>query len=75
MSDPYVREIGTVADFDGDPLRVGVDYDTVTVGGVARTWEWRFAPAQVEEFLVLFARACTAAGANKRRMDAEAGDA
>lgn len=72
MSDPYVREIATVADFDGDPLRVGVDYDTVTVGGVARTWEWRFAASQAQEFAVVFVRACWEAGQQSERMRAEA---
>lgn len=31
MADAYVRAIGTVTDMDGVGVRVGVDYDAVTV--------------------------------------------
>lgn len=33
MADPAVRILGHVWDIDGRALQVGVDYDTITIGG------------------------------------------
>lgn len=52
MADPCVREIGRVMDIDGIALPVGVDYDTVSVGGL------RLDHAAQEEFARLFVAAC-----------------
>jgi hypothetical protein len=56
MSDPYVREVGTVTDLDGLAVRIGVDYDTVTIAIPVR--EVRLTQAQVEEFSQVFVSAC-----------------
>lgn len=34
MSNPHVREVGSVTCVHGSVLRVGVDYDAVTLNGV-----------------------------------------
>ena len=48
MPDRNVYELGRVADIDGIALPVGVDYDTVSVGGL------RLDHAAQEEFARLF---------------------
>jgi predicted alpha/beta-hydrolase family hydrolase len=58
MPDPFVRELGRVEDIDGAALAVGVDYDTVSIGG------HRLASAQLEEFARLFTAAHWQAAAN-----------
>jgi hypothetical protein len=58
MADPFVRELGRVEDIDGAALAVGVDYDTVSIGG------HRLASAQLEEFARLFIAAHWQAAAN-----------
>jgi hypothetical protein len=58
MPDPFVRELGRVEDIDGAALAVGVDYDTVSIGG------HRLAGAQLEEFARLFIAAHWQAAAN-----------
>ncbi len=64
MSDPYVRDVGSVQDIDGYPVRVGVNYDTVTVSAADSALTREMAG----EFGRLFAAACWEAGANARRM-------
>jgi hypothetical protein len=61
MADPQVREIGRLADGDGAPIVVGVDYGWVTVqcGGGS---PGRLHPAAMMEFARLFGRACYVAG-------------
>jgi hypothetical protein len=61
MTDPQVREVATVEDIDGLSVRVGVDYDAVTIGG------HRFAG----EALVKFRRAFVTADEVARRQGAE----
>jgi hypothetical protein len=73
MAEPFVREIGRVEDIDGDPCVIGVDYDTVTIGGEWRNW--RFTQAGAEEFAETFTRAVWAAGWNAARMAIEADEA
>jgi hypothetical protein len=51
VSNPYVRHVGYVMDFDGRTLKVGVDYDTVTLG------EYRLASGHLEELARLLAAA------------------
>ena len=65
MSDPYVREVGSVEDIDGVDILVGVDYDSVTIG------MRRFSRTQTEELAQLFAAACWEAGLNARQMAEE----
>ena len=48
MSDPYVREVGAVQDMDGQHLKMGVDYDSVTIG-LPGILLFRFTQAQMEE--------------------------
>jgi hypothetical protein len=52
MTDPNVRTLGMVADIDGMRLRVGVDYDSVVVGGC------RFNSTQAGTLARLFNLAC-----------------
>ena len=52
MPDRNVYEVGRVLDIDELPVRVGVDYDTVTVAGL------RLDHAAQEEFARLFVAAC-----------------
>ena len=73
MPDPMVREIGRVADIDGDPTIIGVDYDAVIIEPLVQ--QARLAGAQLEEFAKLFVSACAAAGYNKARMEEDAPDA
>ena len=56
MPDRNVYELGRVTDIDGIPVAVGVDYDTVTVGGV------RLDHAAQEEFARLFIAAVWRSG-------------
>ena len=57
MSNPYVRDIGTVECVFGSTVRVGVDYDSVTVNGVP------LGPEVRDEFMKLFMQADTEAKA------------
>ncbi|MDA8318842.1 MAG: hypothetical protein M0030_03375 [Actinomycetota bacterium] len=67
MADPYVRTVGApVVDFDGVPIVVGVDYDTVTLR--AGNTLVRLTSGTAEDFAALFVAACWAAGANAERM-------
>jgi hypothetical protein len=50
-----VREIGTVEDFDGATVRIGVDYGTVTVRSGAQPS--RFGPGGCAEFERMWAEA------------------
>ena len=59
MSDPYVRTTDTVTDLDGCEVRVGVDYDAVTVTGPPLI---RFDRVQAEEFGRAYLSACWMAG-------------
>jgi hypothetical protein len=52
MSDPHVRTIGTVTDFDGMCMTVMVDYDHVRILGDAS-----LSIAEVEQFAQLVVRA------------------
>lgn len=52
MADPYVRVVGYVHEDGGHLVPVGVDYDTVTIGG------HRFGSAAAEELARLFVGAC-----------------
>lgn len=65
-TDPYVREVGYVADMRGAQAFVGIDYDTVTVRtgltGIMLTRDG------VEEFARLFVAACWEAGENAKHM-------
>lgn len=72
MSNPYVREVGAVQDMDGQHLKMGVDYDSVTIG-LPGILLFRFTQAQAEEFAQLFVSAVWQAGQQKARMDGEAG--
>jgi hypothetical protein len=56
MSDPNARVLGQVYDTDGIPLQVGVDYDTVTIGGQ------KLDQASAEVFAHLLVAACWQAG-------------
>jgi hypothetical protein len=70
MPEPYVREIGKAEDSTDETwLTIGVDYDTVDIGG------YRFSGEHLEQFAQTFVAACWAAGYNKRRMEEEARDA
>jgi hypothetical protein len=68
MANPYVRLIGIVTDLDGVPVKLGVDYDSVTIDGGSPI---RLESARAEEFGRLFIAACWEAGANGRRMREE----
>jgi hypothetical protein len=65
MADPYVREVGSVTSLGQHQLRVGVDYDTVTVAG------YLLNAHAAEEFAQLFTAACWEAAANGERMRQE----
>jgi hypothetical protein len=67
MPDPYVREVGRLADLDEMTVTVGVDYDSVTIN----PGQIRLAAEQIEHFAQLFTAACWEAGANAERMRAE----
>jgi hypothetical protein len=73
--DPYVREIGRLADDVGREVIIGVDYDTVTL----RTLHTRtggavaLGMAQQEELGQLLIAAVWQAGWQRRQMDAETG--
>jgi hypothetical protein len=72
MADPYVREIGIVTDMDGFAVRVGVDYDSVTLKASSLPGPFaRLTQAQAEEFAQLFVSACWQAGVNARQMAEE----
>lgn len=60
MADPYVRGIGELFDLDEHSVKVGVDYDSITIG--AGWVEIRFSQAQAEEFAQLFVSAVWQAG-------------
>jgi hypothetical protein len=66
MSDLYVRETGAVMSVDGW-VRLGVDYDTVSV--LVAGQEVRLTQAQAEEFAQEFVSACWQAAQQKARMD------
>jgi hypothetical protein len=69
MADPYVREIGRVVlDMDA-PVRVGVDYDAISLRIGDRLCT--LAQAQAEEFAQLFVSAVWQAGQQKARLDGE----
>lgn len=70
MTDGYIRAIGTVTDMNGSAVRVGVDYDTVTIS-TGLLSPACFTQAQAEEFAQLFVSACWQAGANARQMAQE----
>lgn len=59
MSNPMVRTIGSVLDLDGLTVRVGVDYDSVTIkiGTVEFSPKARLEGAAVGEFAALYERA------------------
>jgi len=60
MSDPHIREVGSVeTEIDG-PVSIGVDYDTVAIfiGGWLSADGVRLARVQAEEFGQMFIRAC-----------------
>jgi hypothetical protein len=63
MSDRYVREIGHVQGLDGLTIRVGVDYDHVTISAGARV---HLNDAQAETFAQLFVRAVWVAGRHRQ---------
>ena len=71
MSDRYVREVGRMTDLDGDPLTIGVDYDSVTISAIGRVI--RLESLQADEFAQLYNRACWEAGSQSARMAEEAG--
>ena len=56
MPDPNVRVIGEVEDIDGRVVKVGVDYDSVSIALAG--FEVRLASAEAEGFAQLFVRAC-----------------
>ena len=56
MANPYVREVGKLADMDGRLLPVGIDYYAVTIGN------YRLTSGLAEEFARLFMSACWMAG-------------
>ena len=67
MADPYVRAVGEpVVDFDGIPIVVGVDYETVTIRAGATLV--RLTSGTAEDFAALFVAASWAAGYNARKM-------
>jgi hypothetical protein len=65
-----VRRIGEVFDTENRPVRIGVDYDTVSVqvGGM----EVLLTEDRAEAFAQFFVRACWQAAANAELMRAEA---
>ena len=71
MSNPYVRPVGGVTDLDGRPVKVGVDYDSVSIDAPRF---FRLGADQAQEFARLYVTACWEAGQNKHRMDEEAAD-
>ncbi len=65
MPDPFVRTLGTLEDIDGIPVKVGVDYDTVSIQAgdtVVRLGQYSIAP-----FGMLFTAACYDAGQSLER--------
>lgn len=56
MANPHVYEVGRAEDIDGMAPIVGVDYDTVTIGG------HRFALEQLWKLVGLLAQAAQLAG-------------
>jgi len=60
VADANVRVLGEVDDIDGRIIKVGVDYDTVSVAFAG--FEVRLGSAAAEEFAQLFVRACWRAG-------------
>jgi hypothetical protein len=73
MADPRVREVGQVDDMDGMPVKVGVDYDAVTIQ--ARGAPIRFQSAAAEEFAQLYVSACWQAARQAGEMAAEVDEA
>lgn len=73
MSDPYVREVGSVEGLDGERLSVGVDYDTVAiyVGCWLSADGVRLSPDGQEELGRLLVSAVWQAGQQKRALDEE----
>jgi hypothetical protein len=71
VADPYAREIGRIEDIGGQPVIVGVDYDTVTIEGGQPL---RLTPYMLDEFAQLFTRACWEAGAQQGAAPASAWD-
>jgi hypothetical protein len=73
----YIREIGAVEDFDGIRVPVGVDYDTVTIGGPGYPGATRmqvplhFNSKQLERFLELISEARAAAAVNAQTYASE----
>lgn len=72
MASDYVRQVGSVEDFDGGRLIVGVDHDTVTIGSPSGQVGWRLTSDVAEDFAQLFVSACWEAGRNGRETAAEA---
>jgi hypothetical protein len=70
MADARVRFVGQVEDMDGMPVKVGVDYDAVTI----QAWgaPIRFQSAAAEEFAQLYVSACWQAARQAGEMAAEA---
>jgi 2-hydroxychromene-2-carboxylate isomerase len=62
MSDPFAREIDRVADELGVSVRIGVHYDTVSVGMGHSEQLAYLTAAQAEKLVQLFVRACWEAG-------------
>jgi hypothetical protein len=69
MSGPRVRPVGTLYDLDGMPVKIGVDYDAVTIE--AHGTPIRFQSAAAEEFAQLFVSACWQAARQAGEMAAE----
>jgi hypothetical protein len=73
MADPRVRDIGSVEDFEGAQLVVGVDFDTVVLrepGQMGKTW--RLESAAAGEFGQLLIAAVWQAAHQQGQMIAEA---
>jgi hypothetical protein len=70
MADPRVRFVGQVEDMDGMPVKVGVDYDAVTIQ--AHGTPIRFQSAAAGEFAQLYLSACWQAARQAGEMAAEA---
>ena len=69
MADRHVRRVGEVFDIDELPVRIGVDYDTVTIGvGIG---EIRLNQRQAEEFAQAFVSACWQAAMQQAEMAAD----
>ena len=63
--EPDADDLARVADVDGLHLVIGVDYDTVTIGGVGM--KWRLPAEAAEQFAALFVRACWLANTQARQ--------